>query len=113
MTDSMITLVAHARTQDASGVWRTTDTERRVLCRIDSVTSREFFEGGRNGLNPEFKAEVFHSDYQGERDVRHDGNGYGVYRTYRDGDYVELYCQRKGGTNQYATTLSPSISIGG
>jgi hypothetical protein len=34
----------------------------------------------------------------GEREVELDGKKYGIYRTYeRNQDYIELYCERKGG----------------
>ena len=37
-------------------------------------------------------------DYNGEKEVELDGIKYGIYRTYEvDKDYVELYCERKGG----------------
>lgn len=96
-----IKLIKTTRTQDARGVWRTSETSRTILCRQDdSVTSAEFFDGGRNGLNPSRRFVVFFADYEGESIVEHEGLRYSVYRTYRNKtDNLELYVERKGGTN--------------
>ena len=65
-----------------------------------SVSRREFYEAGRNGLNPEYMFTVFAGDYNGERVVEYNGARYAVYRTYRTRtDYIEIYAQREGGTN--------------
>lgn len=99
--DTMITLVGIAqRYQDANGVWKKTKGQRDVFAKVESATRAEFFGGGRNGLNPEFVFTVFHGDYQGEETIIYAGRAYGVYRTFIDGgDYIELYAERKGGTN--------------
>lgn len=95
-----ITLIGSTRTQDANGVWRATETARDVFCQVDSVTASEFFEGGRNGLNPEYRFTMFTYDYDGESTVRYKGKAYGIYRTYFGrNDTIELYAERKGGTN--------------
>lgn len=95
-----ITLIGSTRTQDANGVWRATETARDVFCQVDSVTASEFFEGGRNGLNPEYRFTMFAYDYDGENTVRYKGKAYGIYRTYFGrNDTIELYAERKGGTN--------------
>lgn len=97
---AVITLVSESMTQDAYGVWRSSEETRDVFCQVDSVTRAEFFDGGRNGLNPEFKFTMFFGDYEGESIVEYNGNRYGVYRTYYSRkDVVELYVERKGGTN--------------
>lgn len=97
---AVITLLATTTTQDDYGVWRETETPKSVYCQVDSVTQREFFEGGRNGLNPEFKFTMFFGDYSGEQIVIYNGDSYAVYRTFqRRDDRIELYVQRKGGTN--------------
>lgn len=96
----VITLVKEVKTQDANGVWRTTTSERDVFCQVNSITRAEFFEAGRNGLNPEYSFTMFFGDYDGERTVKYKGNAYGVYRTYHGRtDTLELYVERKGGTN--------------
>jgi hypothetical protein len=96
----VITLVGYTQTQDAFGVWQSTQTQRDVFCSVDSVTRQEYFEGGRNGLNPEFRMTMFAGDYNGERTLVFHGQRYAIYRTYLGrNDKLELYVERKGGTN--------------
>ena len=96
----VITLVGATMEQDAFGVWRESTTERDVFCSVESVTRAEWFEGGKNGLVPEFKFVVFFGDYENEKTVIYKGEAYGIYRTYRGkNDRLELYAERKGGVN--------------
>lgn len=96
----VIKLISETRTQDDYGRWIAKKTEKQVMCQVDSITRAEFFEGGRNGLNPEFKFTMFFGDYNGESVVEYQGKTYAVYRTYlRRTDIIELYVERKGGTN--------------
>ena len=96
----VISLVSETSTRDSRGIYQTVRTTRNIYAQVDSVTASEFFEGGRNGLNPELRFTVFAFDYNGEREVVYKGNHYAIYRTYlaRDDD-LELYAERKGGTN--------------
>lgn len=97
----VITLIGTKQTQDDTGVWRQTQTKRNVFCQVNSVTRAEFFDGGRNGLNPEFVFTLFFGDYEGEQTLIYNGDAYGIYRTYRGrNDVMELYAERKGGTNE-------------
>lgn len=96
----VITLVSETTTRDENGVLRTTKTGRDVFAQVDSVTRSEFFEGGRNGLNPEYVFRVFFGDYEDEREIVYQNKNYGIYRVYQSRtDDVELYAERKGGTN--------------
>lgn len=118
----VITLISESYEQDENGVWRNTGDylkdengdfildengqrirlggTREVFAQVDSVTASEFFEGGRNGLNPEYRFTMFAYDYNGERIVKYDDQFYAVYRTYfAKTDIIELYAERKGGTN--------------
>ena len=102
----VITLVSTVKTQDEYGVWRTTPTLRDVFCQVDSVTRNEFFEAGRNGLNPEYRFTMFFGDYDGEQTVIYNGLSYSVYRTYHARtDVLELYVERKGGTNDVSALV--------
>lgn len=94
----VITLVSASQAQNDFGVWTSEQTTRDIFCDVESVTRAEFFEGGRNGLNPELKFTVFFADYHGEKTLLYKGNAYGVYRTFRaKTDELELYAERKGG----------------
>lgn len=85
---------------DENGIQRPQETHRRVFVNVSSVTSSEFFEGGRNGLNPEFRMSMFFGDYQGERECEFNGQRYAIYRTYQTkNDILELYVERQGGVN--------------
>ena len=96
----MITLLKTTLTVDEYGVERRRTEGRDVYCQVDSVTRSEFFEGGRNGLNPEYRFRIFEGDYQGEQEAVYHGRTYSIYRTYNArNDVLELYVERKGGSN--------------
>ena len=96
----MITLRSVAIEVDAYGVPQETTSDTEVYARVESVSASEFFEGGRNGLNPEYRMTMFSGDYSGETMLIYNGSTYAIYRTYqRRGDYIELYVERKCGTN--------------
>ena len=93
-----IYLVTELWQEDAFGVSQPTLSKRQVYANVVSVGQREFFEGGRAGLNPEFKMTMFAFDYAGEQTVEYMGRMLDVYRTYQaTDDTVELYCSRKQG----------------
>lgn len=96
----VLTLIGTTRTQDEYGIWRETPTSRDVFCQVNSITRSEFFDAGRNGLNPEFMFSMFAGDYEGERTCEYRGQKYSIYRTYLGrNDVIELYAERKGGSN--------------
>lgn len=100
----VITLLKTAITVDDYGVERISKTSREVFCQVDSVTRAEFFEGGRNGLNPEYRITMFAPDYEGEAELIYKDLTYSVYRTYQGrNDTLELYVERKGGSNGHNT----------
>jgi len=111
----VIKLIKETHTTDTYGVQRTTATKKEVFCQVDSVTRTEFYQGGRNGLNPEMVFTMFFGDYDDERIIEWNGKQYSVYRTYLTrNDTIELYCERRGGTNAPVTTASTaSTSSGG
>lgn len=97
---NVLTLVKETRTKNEYGVWQTAEETLDVFCGVSSVTQSEFFDGGRNGLNPEYRFTIFFADYDGEKTVEFEGKRYGVYRVYQaKTDELELYVERKGGTN--------------
>lgn len=99
VTEDVIQLVSVTTAQNEYGVWEKTETTTQVFCKVSSVTQSEFFEAGRNGLNPEYRFTIFAADYSDQETVIYNSKRYGVYRTYRTGDWIELYVERKGGTN--------------
>lgn len=96
----VIKLISVTRTQDKYGQFVDTETSRQVYCQVGSITQSEFYEGGRNGLNPEYRFTMFFADYEDETIIEYKGKRYAVYRTYlARNDKLELYVERKGGTN--------------
>ena len=97
---AVIELVREEPKRDVYGVWKTEQTKRDLFCQVDSVTRAEFFDGGRNGLNPEYKFTMFFGDYHGEDTLIYENRAYSIYRVFHGrNDTVELYAERKGGTN--------------
>lgn len=102
--DDVIKLISSTKSKNEYGVWEETYSENQVLCQVKSITRQEFFEGGRVGLNPSFVFTVFAGDYSEESICQYKDKQYSIYRTYivPDTDYIELYVERKGGTNKKA-----------
>lgn len=94
----IIHLIREDITTDAYGVQRTTEKRRKIYAQVTSVTASEWFEGGRNGLNPQYRFVIFKFEYHGEEIVEYKGSRYTVYRTYeaRD-DALELYTEKRQG----------------
>lgn len=94
----LASLITETWTTDALGVPQKTEKDRDVFVAVDSVTASEWFNGARQGLNPEFRFTMFRFDYADEKIIEYKGNRYTIYRTYygRD-DTIELYAQRKQG----------------
>ena len=96
MTD-VLTLVAQTITTDQYGNEVATEVETTVFCEVDSITQSEFYQAANTELNPEYKFTIFFGDYDGQPIVIHNGVRYAIYRTYRAGDNLELYVERKIG----------------
>ena len=96
MTDT-IKLIKQTATVDVIGNETYTETERTLLCEVDYISQSEFYAAANTDLNPEYRFTVFYGDYEDERIVVYNGTRYSIYRTYRAGDYMELYAERKIG----------------
>ena len=104
----MITLLTETYSQDAYGVMTKTTSGRSVIADVQSVTGSEWFEGGRNGLNPEYRMRVHHGEYKGEQMLVYNGIIYTIYRTYMDNDIIELYVERKKGSVEHEANAAQS-----
>lgn len=93
----ILTLITQTITTDAYGNEVVQETERSVYCEVNSISQNEFFAAADTELNPEYRFTVFFGDYNGEDVVKYNGSRYAVYRTYRAGDNLELYVERKIG----------------
>lgn len=99
--DDVIKLVAKEYVKNLYGVPIESRTYREIFCQIHSITRQEFFDAGRNGLNPAFMFTTAAVNYNGESLLEYQGKTYSIYRTYQvpGTDYMELYVERKGGSN--------------
>lgn len=91
-------MIGQTFTKDNLGVETPTETTRTVMCEVTSVSQAEFFAAANTELNPELRFTVFFGDYENESVIEYNGARYSIYRTYRSGDYMELYAERKIGT---------------
>lgn len=87
MSDCVITLigVSDSKWRDDYGNVITAIKKREVFARPSSITSREFYAAGKDGLQPAVKmvlADVL--DYQGEAYMDIDNKRYLITRTYNN-----------------------------
>lgn len=95
-----IKLIKEEYTRDEIGQYVPTETSTEVFAQENSITRAEWFDAGRNGLKAAVMFTMFGPEYSGELIVEHNGQRYGVYRTYKaKSDKIELYCEEKGGLN--------------
>lgn len=94
-------LLAESYTQNNFGVMERVVSKKKVFVKVASVTGQEWFEGGRNGLNPRFRFTMFAHDYEDENIIEYNGKEYTIYRIFfKTVDEVELYTEvRKGNEN--------------
>lgn len=71
-------------------------TEREVYAKKTSVSQSEFFSAGQNGMRPDCRFDVYSFEYDGQKNLSHNGIVYTIYRTYENGDDTELYCEVRG-----------------
>lgn len=96
----MITLRSSVTEKDEYGVTRTTYEGREVYAKVESVSASEFFNGGQNGLKPEFRFIVNAWEYADEPELIYQDRVYSIYRVYRSSlDRAELYAERKAGVH--------------
>ena len=97
MTADVILLIKQTLTADEYGREAVTETTKEIYCKVDSVSQSEFYSAANTNLKPEYRFTIFFGDYEGEDVCEYHGNRYAVYRTYRSGDDLELYVERKVG----------------
>ena len=104
---SVCYLVSETYEQDSYGVISAHEEKTKVYCDVTSVSQKEWFEGGRNGLNPEYKMTMFKYDYSGEQILEYNEVQYTIYRTYEKGDLIELYVQKRKGNEEIVIPDDP------
>lgn len=93
----VLNLIAQSVTTDDYQRETITETSKQVYCEVFSISQNEFFAAADTELNPEYRFNVFFGDYNGESIVEYQNKRYAIYRTFRSGDYMELYAERKVG----------------
>lgn len=98
MRSDVANLITYSYTKNDYGVLEKQADKRKVYVDVASVSSSEFFEGGRNGLRPVYRFTIFRYDYENEDVIEYNGTFYSIYRTYvKEYDQIELYVEfRKG-----------------
>lgn len=91
------TLISQTYTKDAELNMIPTPIRKDVFCEEEEIYSSEFFEAKRSGLSASIMLKTATVNYSGEKFLEYKGNTYAIYRTYRKGDYIELYCEDKAG----------------
>jgi len=98
MKNDVIKLCSSAYSKDSKGVLRETETiSEFIMAEIKSAGANEWFEGGRNGLNPEYTFIINRIEYNNEETVIFNDVKYTVYRTYIKEDRIELHCEKRKG----------------
>ena len=93
----IITLIKQTVTYDDYGREEISESSTTVLCEVESIQQSEFFAAADTELNPEYRFTVFFGEYDGENIVEYNNERFAIYRTYRTGDDLELYVERKIG----------------
>lgn len=98
---NVISLIKETKTQDDILQWVSVESSRNVFCDVRSVTQSEWFEAGRNGIQPSFIFVMNRWEYEDEKIVEYNGKRYGVFRTYMGrNESIELHCEEKGGVQK-------------
>ena len=93
--DHELTLISQTVKEDEIGNQIPVETETVVLCGLKSVGRNEFYSAAVTGLKPELVFVIHGYEYNGEQEVKFEGNRYRVIRTYlTDFEEVELTCER-------------------
>ena len=92
-----IKLISETVTVNQYRMEEITEASTEVFAEVSSITQTEYFAAQNADLKPEFRFTVFFGDYSGEKLVEYEGDRFGIYRTYRTGDYMELYAERQAG----------------
>lgn len=108
-----IKLIKQIYRQDDILQWVATEEERIVFCDVRSITQTEWFEAGRNGIQPAFIFTINRYEYDNERIVEFEGKRYSVYRTYIGrNEQLELHCEEKGGVQNGEANQSGGTGAG-
>lgn len=87
-----IILIPKSYKQDEIGQPIDCDDERQPIpCEVVSVGRSEWITAAQGGYQAEIMIRIFRASYNGEREAIYHGIRYDIYRTYGEGDRLELY----------------------
>lgn len=93
-----IGLVAKTYASDSIGNMIESRTISDVFATVSSISAKEFFESGADGLKPDLKFVMREFEYGGQDEIIHNNVEYSIYRTYsREDGFIELYTEKKVG----------------
>ena len=83
MYNHELTLISYEVREDEIGNETKVEVKEKILCKISSVGSDEFYKAAVVGLKPELKFIVHAFEYDGQREVEFEGNKYKITRTFQ------------------------------
>lgn len=92
--DAVIDLIATTFETDAIGQQVATKTPRTIFANEFSVSAREYYDAGAQGMKAERQYQVHTVDYAGETLMAVDDVEYNIIRPERRGDWTRLTCER-------------------
>lgn len=97
--DGVAYLIQETYIQDSLGQRIPSESKSEILVSTGDINRSEWFNAGRNGLNPEIMLMTAAVNYSGEKIIEYGNVRYGIYRTYhrKESDEIELYLHLKGG----------------
>lgn len=66
------------------------ETARQVFANEFSISDRDFYSAGVQGLKPEKRFEIYSFEYQDEQKFRYNSNKYRIIRTETKGEKIRL-----------------------
>ena len=91
MNDTIILVTEETATDATKQKYKREAQTDELLCELLSITRTEWGTAQQAGYDAEYSVRMFFLDYSGQRTAIFHGKRYAIYRTYRDGERVELY----------------------
>lgn len=110
MLDDVCTLIRYKIQQNDRGIEHRAETRREIFCRVSSVKRAEYFSAGQDGLRPEYMFTAAAIEYDNEKLLEYNGEMLAIYRTYLNGDAIELYTKRETGVAAHDRQLRENNS---
>ena len=86
-----VTLISTTYEQDDIGQPVATETERTIMCEINSIGRSEWIAAEQRDMESAIMLRVFSAEYNGEKIAKFCGKRYEVYRIYKIGEATEIY----------------------